>query len=267
VRDQPWARELPRIYRSFALADLRPSLRANAIDGTVVVETVDSRQETVELLELAAAEPEVLGVVGWVDLRAEDVAEDLARLRAGSGGGALVGIRHQVQGEQDPDWLARPDVRRGLDAVGAAGLVYDFVVTAPQLAAVIAAVRRHPEVTFVLDHGGKPPIASGALEPWRSRIAELAELPNVAVKLSGLHTEAAPDARSVERLAPWAAVMLDAFGPERVLFGSDWPVSTLAGGYGEIVADTAALVASLSPGERAAVFGGNAVHWYHLEIA
>lgn len=267
VRDQPWARALPSIYRSFSLADLRPSLRAAGIAGTVVVETVDSARETVELLELAASTPEVLGVVGWVDLGAEGVADELAGLRAGAGGEALVGVRHQVQSEPDPDWLYRADVGRGLEALGAAGIAYDFVVTSGQLPAVVATVRRHPGVTFVLDHGGKPPVAAGTLDPWRSHIAALAELPNVAVKLSGLHTEADPARWSVAGIAPFADVLLDAFGPERVLFGSDWPVSTLAAGYDEVVASTTTLLAGLSPDEQAAVFGGNARHWYHLEIA
>lgn len=266
VRDQPWTRALPTLRRSFSMADLRPALEAAGIRATVVVETVDSAEETAELLSLADTDPHVAGVVGWVDLTAPDVAAEIERLRGGVGGGHLVGVRHQVQSEPDTGWLLRDDVGRGLRALGSAGLTYDFVVTADQLPLVIKAVRRNPDVRFVLDHAGKPRIAAGEIDGWRRDVAELAAHQNVAVKLSGLVTEADPTCWTIAQLRPYADALLDTFGANRVLFGSDWPVCLLAAAYGDVVSVADQLVASLTPVERAGVFGGNALRWYRLEV-
>jgi L-fuconolactonase len=264
VRDQPWTAPLPALRRSFGLAELRPHLAAHDIAATVVVQTVTDAGETPELLALAAGDELVAGVVGWVDLRACDVTDRLAELTAGAGGDKLVGIRHQVQEELDPWWLSRADVRQGLAAVAAAGLAYDLIVTASQLPATIDAVRALPQLRFVLDHGGKPRIAAGEIEPWRSQVAELAQLPNVAVKLSGLITEADHREWTVDDLRPYADSLVDAFGPDRVMFGSDWPVCLLAASYDDVLAATEELIAGLTPDERAAVFGEVAVRTYRL---
>jgi L-fuconolactonase len=157
-------------------------------------------------------------------------------------------------------------VRRGLAAVGAAGLAYDLLLRPHQLPAAIETVRALPEVRFVLDHAAKPDIAGRRLEPWRTDLAGLAGAPNVAVKLSGLITEADHERWTVTDLRPYADGVLEAFGPERVLFGTDWPVCLLAGSYGAVVEAAADLTSALSDGERAAVFGGNAVEWYRLVV-
>jgi len=264
VRDQPWTVLLPSLRRTFDLAELRPQLEAAGVGRTVLVQTVHVAEETPEMLRLAAISPVVAGVVGWTDLTVDDVDERLAALRAAPGGEWLVGVRHGVQGEADPRWLQRPDVTRGLRAVGSVGLVYDLLVTTTQLPAVIETVRALPGVRFVLDHGGKPPIARGGLDPWRQHIDAIAAAENVAVKLSGLFTEAAPD-WSVDDIRPFADHLLDRFGAERTMFGSDWPVSTLRATYGEVVAATRVLTGALSPGEQAAVFGGTATRWYDLD--
>ena len=193
VRDQPWTAELPVLRRSFGPDDLLPALREHRVDGTILVQTVTVAEETSEFLALALDHAEVLGVVGWVDLTRPDVADELARLRALPGGERLVGIRHQVQGEPDSRWLMRDDVRRGLTAVGEAGLVYELLVTHDQLPAAVEAVASMPDLRWVLDHAGKPPIAAGALDPWRSHISALAAHPGVACKLTGLVTEAGQD--------------------------------------------------------------------------
>lgn len=265
VRDQPWTEELPALRRSFSYDALTPALRAHDIDCTVVVQTVCVPEETPELLTLAAATPGIAGVVGWTDLEAADVSDRLAALRAAPGGERLAGIRHQVQEESDPRWLVRPAVRRGLAAVAGAGLVYDLVVRSEQLPMVLDAVRALPDVTFVLDHGGKPPIAGGVLEPWRSQLRLLADCPNVAVKLSGLATEAQPPTLDVRTLRPYAETLLEAFGPTRTMFGSDWPVCLLAGSYDETIAAAVTFTDHLSPHERTAVFGGTAERTYRLE--
>jgi L-fuconolactonase len=267
VRDQPWitGAALAPLRRSFRLDDLRPAAEAAGVTATVLVQTITVAEETPEFLALADGDPLVAGVVGWTDLTAPDVADTLARLRELPGGERLVGIRHQVQEEPDPDWLLRPDVRRGLLAVAGAGLVYDLVVKPHQLPAAIGAAAGLAELTFVLDHLGKPPIASGGLEPWAERVRHLADLPNTVAKISGLLTEAGPGA-GADDLRPCVEVAVEAFGPHRLMFGSDWPVSTLAADYRQTVETTEELLrlARLSTGEQAAVLSGTATRVYGL---
>jgi L-fuconolactonase len=263
VRDQPWTRDLPPLRRSFGLDDLRPSLARHGIDGTVLVQTITVPDETPELLETARTSPEVLGVVGWVDLTGADVRDALHRLRAAPGGDRLVGIRHQVQEEPDPAWLLRPDVVAGLREVERAGLVFDLLVTRHQLEAAVEVTGALPGLSFVLDHAGKPDIANAELDPWRDAIRRLAARPNVACKLSGLVTEAAPD-WTVDDLRPFADHVLASFGPGRVMAGSDWPVCLLAGSYDDVAAAAEDLIAGLDDDARAAVLGGTAAHWYRL---
>lgn len=169
-----------------------------------------------------------------------------------------------MQDEPDPRWLLRPEVRRGLGAVAAAGLAYDLVVRPLHLPAATATAAALPGLTFVLDHLGKPPVATGQLAPWAGRLRRLAALPNTVAKLSGLVTEASPGRRTAADLRPYADTALEAFGPQRLLFGSDWPVCTLAAGYGEVLDTARELTERLSPDERAAVLAGNAVRVYRL---
>jgi len=264
VRDQPWTAGLPPLRRTFRMADLRPWLLRHRIGATIVVQTVTVAAETPELLALAAAEPTIAGVVGWVDLTASGVPQRLAALRELPGGSALVGIRHQVQSEPDPRWLCRPDVRRGLAAVGAAGLVYDLLVVADQLPAVIETVQALPDVRFVLDHAGNPPAGAGSDQMWRSRLGELSKRPNVAVKLSGLLTRAYPGTVTPGQLRSWTDLLLSSFGPDRVMFGSDWPVCTLSASYDEVVQAAERATEALDDSERAEVFGGTARRAYGL---
>ncbi|GAB2852995.1 amidohydrolase family protein [Streptomyces deserti] len=266
VRDQDWIRgpELRPLRRTFTLTDLEPEARAAGVDRTVLVQTITVPEETPEFLALADAHELVAGVVGWTDLTRPDVADELARLRELPGGRYLKGIRHQVQGEKDPEWLLRPDVRRGLSAVADAGLVYDLVVLPHQLPACAEAAASLPGLTFVLDHAGKPPISSGELEPWASDLRALAALPNTVCKLSGLVTEADPASWTVDDLRPYADVVLDAFGPARLMFGSDWPVCTLAATYGDVLVTAEELTGSLSDSERTQVRAATATRVYDL---
>lgn len=215
--EYPWMTgDVAPLRRRYGPEDLEPLLREHGVAGTVVVQARHSLDETHELLALARATPFVLGVVGWIDLTA-DVSAQLTGLD-----GPLVGIRHQVHDEADPAWLLRTDVAQGLEAVGEAGLVYDLLVRARELPAAIAAVGRHPQTAFVLDHVAKRPADDRA---WAEGVAALAALPNVVCKLSGLFTESEP-ADTVARALEW-------FGPERCMFGSDWPVCLLAATYAE----------------------------------
>ena len=266
IRDQEWIDpdRMARIRRDFGPADLAAAVAGTGVRSTVLVQAVAVPAETLELQALATGSDLVAGVVGWVDLTASDTADRLAEFASAPGGDRLVGIRHLVQGEPDPRWLCRPDVRRGLAAVAAAGLCYDLLVLPHQLPAVVETARALPQLRFVLDHLAKPPVATGELDPWAPRLRELAAAPNVAAKLSGLVTEASHD-WTVTQLRPYAEVALDAFGPDRLMFGSDWPVCLLAAtGYRQVLAAAEELTAGLAAAERAAVFGGTARRIYQL---
>lgn len=261
-RPQPWltGAALEPIARTFEPAELEPLLAEHGIDATVVVQSSSSLDETRELLDTAAASGgRIAGVVGWADLTDPALADVLASLT-----GPLVGIRHQVQDEADPWWLARAEVRRGLAAVAAAGLAYDLLITTRGLPAAVETAKALPQLRFVLDHAAKPPIAAGGWEPWAAQIRELAALPNVTCKVSGLVTEASWSGWKPADLLPYTRHVLDAFGPDRVLFGSDWPVCTLAAPYGAVVALAEEAAAGLTATESAAFFGGNAARVYGL---
>ncbi|NUR26884.1 MAG: amidohydrolase family protein [Catenulispora sp.] len=264
VRDQPWTADLPALRRSFHLADLEPAAAAAGVSGTVLVQTIHAAGETPEMLALADSSDLIAGVVGWTDVAAPDFPERLAALRDGVGGRWLVGIRHQVQEMPDGSWLTEPQTLKGLRHLAAAGLVFDLIVRADQIPACTAVAREVPELSFVLDHLGKPKIAAGELEPWASDIRALAALPNVTCKLSGMVTEADLEHWTVADLQPYADVVLDAFGPDRLMFGSDWPVSTLAADYARVVASAQALTRQLTSAERERIFAGTATGVYHL---
>ncbi|GAA0274721.1 amidohydrolase family protein [Cryptosporangium japonicum] len=253
-RPQEWLEPLGEIHRSFGVDDLPPGF-----DRTVLVQVLPDLDETREFLSLAAASDRIAGVVGWVDLTAPDVGDVLDALPAG-----LVGVRHLVQAEPDPRWLLRPDVQRGVRAVGARGLVYDLLTLPPQLPAAIELVNTLPDVRFVLDHLSKPPLATGALAAWEADLRELATAPNVVAKLSGLVTEADWASWTLADLRPAVEVAVEAFGPSRLMFGSDWPVCLLAAPYADVVRATEELVADLTPAEREAIFTTTAATTYRL---
>jgi L-fucono-1,5-lactonase len=263
--DYPWLTdELAAIRRAFGPADLAPELEAAGIEATLLVQTRSSLEETVAFLATAATTQFVRGVVGWVDLTDPAVTDVIARLREARGGGGLVGIRHQAHDEPDPDWLVRDDVIRGIEAVGGAGLVYDLLVRTRELPAALALARRLPDFRFVIDHLAKPPIASGELAPWAARMAPFRELEHVWCKVSGMVTEADWSSWTPRDLQPYVDRVLDVFGPDRLLFGSDWPVCLLAANYGDVVAATNETLGGLSESERAKVFGGTAAAAYRL---
>jgi len=259
AREYPWLAgdAMAPIRHRYGLAELRAAVEPLGVDGTILVQTLPSVAETRSFLALS--DPLIRGVVGWVDLTSPSIADDLATLP-----GPLVGIRHQAQDEPDAEWLARPDVLRGLHAVAAAGLTFDLLVLPHQLRSAITAVRAVPGGRFVLDHAAKPPIVSGRLDPWAGLISELAGLPNVACKLSGLVTEANWGQWKPADIRPYAEHVLDRFGPDRVLFGSDWPVCELAGDYPAVFALAEQFCEELTAAEHAAVLGESARSWYRL---
>lgn len=269
ARDYPWLTGLDRINQTFAVDDLKPLLEANRIHGTVLVQTMSELDETREFLELAASTPWIVGVVGWAPLGDAGVFAMIDDLKNGPGGEFLAGIRHHVHDENDPDWLLQEDVQRGLEAVAEAGLVFDLLVRPRDLPAAIGVTRDFPHLKFVVDHIGKPSIASGELEPWSELMHEFAGLENVACKLSGMVTEADPESWSAEELLPYVRSVVDIFGPDRLMFGSDWPVCLLAASYDDVMDAARATLSELNvltPDAEHAIFGGTAIRWYGLDM-
>lgn len=266
ARDQPWIDPLTMtaIRRNFDVADLLAALAGTGVDRTVLVQALNDDAETAELLDQAAAAQVVAGVVGWIDLVVPDADRRLARLRGLPGGHLLVGIRHQAQAERDPArWLAHPGLDGGLDALAALGLPFDLMIRPAQFDVARQLSRRHPGVTFVLDHLGKPPVGAGPIEPWAEGIRALARSSNVVCKLSGLVTLGGSGCR-VDHLRPYALTVLEAFGPARVMYGSDWPVCVLAADYVEVVGLVEELLADLAEDERSMIWQGTARRVYGL---
>jgi L-fucono-1,5-lactonase len=267
-RHYPWmGDELVAIRRRFGPEDLRPRLESSGVDRTVLVQTVSSLDETREFLSNAEATDFVAGVVGWVDLMDPEIGAKLAQLRQGPGGSFLVGIRHQVHDEPDPSWLLRPAVQRGIRAVGDAGLVYDLLVRTRELPAALDTVRWQPAVRFVIDHLGKPQIAAGPRDAaWESAMAPFADCANVSIKLSGMVTEAPWSDWTPDDLRPYVQRAVEWFGPDRCLFGSDWPVCLLAATYDRVIAALKECVDDMRGADQDAVFGGNAIRVYRLAV-
>jgi L-fuconolactonase len=262
----PWMTDaLAPIRRRFGPEDLEPLLAPNGVDRTILVQTRSSLDETREFLATAAQHDFIAGVVGWVDLTA-DVPKQIVSLQAGPGGKKLVGIRHQVHDEADPEWLGTKDVRRGIAAVGKAGLTYDILVRARELPAALALVKALSDMRFVIDHIAKPPIASGATSEWASGLKPLAAFPNVSVKLSGMVTEADWKRWTVRDITPYVQRVLEWFGPDRCVFGSDWPVCLVAASYARVIDVCGQAIGDLPAAERERIFGGNAVELYRLPV-
>jgi L-fuconolactonase len=250
--------KLAPIYRDFTMADLEPLLDRHQIEGTILVQAAPTEAETTFLLEQAMTASRVCGVIGWIDFDAPDAARRVTEI---SENDLLVGLRPMIQDIADDDWILRPALEPVFTRMTEVGLVFDALALPRHLERVAQIAERHPTLTIILDHLGKPGIASGDLDPWRDLIKTLASYPNVHCKLSGMATEAEPD-WTIDDLRPFADHVLDRFGPARVLWGSDWPVVDLAGGYDRWWAASEALLKDLSTSERQAVLGGNATILY-----
>lgn len=251
------------IYRDFSLDDLHPLLAGASVDATVLVQAAPSVAETEFLLRVAGASGGLVrGVVGWVDLAAPDAPATLERLAQDP---LLKAIRPMLQDIADPEWILRSDVDRGIAVAERLGLRFDALVKPSQLTAVLRMIERHPGLPVVIDHGGKPSIVDRDWEPWASRMAALAQHRHVACKLSGLATEAGPG-WTVGTLARYVDHLLACFGSQRLLWGSDWPVVDLAGGYARWVRATDQLLARISQADRNAILGESARRFYGLEV-
>jgi L-fuconolactonase len=257
--DWPTPAEGP-IFRTFGPEDLAPELRDAGIDRTILVQATDSLADTDSMLEVARAHRFVAGVVGWVPLRDRGRAE----VELGARTGALCGVRHLIHREPDPEWLLRADVQPGLALLASRGLAFDVVAVFPdhlRLVPLVAA--RHPHLVLVIDHLAKPPYRGDGWDAWVRDLRAAADAPRVFAKISGLDT-AAGAGWSVDELRPAVDVAVEAFGPGRLLFGSDWPVSRLVSGYGDVVRATERLIATLTPAEQALIMGGTAAEVYRL---
>jgi len=253
--------DLAPIYRDFTLDNLRPELIEAKVGATVLVQAAPTIAETEYLLQVArASEGIVRGVVGWVDLAAAQAVPTLTRLARDP---LLKSIRPMLHDLSDPEWILRPDVERGLSALPRLGLRFDALVKPAQLPALLRMLERHPDLQLVIDHGAKPPIAAAGWQPWADLIAAVAGHARVHCKLSGLVTEAA-EGWTIDALRPYVDHLLACFGAQRLLWGSDWPVVELRGGYSRWIAATVALLGGLGEDDRAAIMGGNARRFYGL---
>lgn len=252
------------LYRDFTPDDLSPELVECAVHATVLVQAAPTEDESRFLLELGRRHPSVAGVVGWTDFEASDVAERISRL-VRDGRGILKGLRPMVQDISDPDWLDRGSLDGAFEAMIANDLVFDALVTPRHLGALERRLRRHPRLRAVIDHAGKPDIANAEFEPWAGLLEQLAHSTKVHCKLSGLLTQARQGAGLAE-LDAFAARIFSCFGADRVMWGSDWPVVTLRATYQEWMATSLSFVRRYASGGEDAVFGANAIRFYHLDV-
>ena len=253
--------DLEVLYRDFEPADLLPLMEGAGVERTVVVQAAPSVAETRFLLGLANATEWIAAVVGWIDMASGNAAESLEALAAHR---ALRGIRPMIQDIPDPDWMLDDRLTPAFQAVEGCGLAFDALVKPVHLPRLLELLDRHPALTVVVDHGAKPDIASGGFESWARDIGRIARETAACCKLSGLVTEAASDWDDAA-LRPYVDQLLDCFGPERLLWGSDWPVVELAGGYRAWREASLRLLAGLAADERAAILGGNAARIYRLD--
>lgn len=260
--DYPWiGAEMTPLRRDYLPEELAALAAAAGVDATVAVEARQSLEETDWLLALARSSPLIAGVVGWVDLCSPDIEQTLERY---AGEPLLKGVRHVLHDEPDDDFVLRDDFLRGIGKLARFGLTYDILIFPRHLPQTLELVRRYPDQPFVIDHLAKPAIRDGEIRLWRSGLEAVAAFPNVSCKLSGMVTEARPGHWSTQDFRPYIDTVLELFGPERTMVGSDWPVCTLRADYPSVLAIVRDATAELSAADRSAIFGGTAADFYRL---
>jgi L-fuconolactonase len=266
VRDQEWITgdAMHPIRRNFAVSDLHVASAASGIEKTILVQTVTDYAETPELLLIAQSEQLVGAVVGWLKIDAPDAIEHLHKYLDLPGADYLKGIRDIAQDHPDPNYLAKPETISNVQKLGKLGITYDLLTKIPELPAAIELVRACPDVQFVMDHISKPRIAKQEFEPWKTLMTELATFPNVLCKVSGLVTEANWNEWQVKDFKPYVDHVIDIFTPQRLMFGSDWPVAILGGTYAEVVELAEALTAGFSPSESESFWHKTAAFAYRI---
>lgn len=259
---QPWMTDgMELLRRNFLVDDLRAVTADAGITGTIVVETERSIEETLWLSETAANDDLIRGIVGWAPLTHPEIALKLERMAHLP---KLRGIRHPIHDEPDDQFVLREDFNRGIAALKQFNLRYDILIFEKHLAQTIQFVDRHPDQVFIVDHAAKPRIRDRALSPWKDRVSELGRRQNVYCKLSGMVTEADWNTWTDDVLSPYIEVVLEAFGPRRVMFGSDWPVVTLASSYKRWWGTVRNAIARLSPSEQKRILSATAIEAYGL---
>ena len=257
--EYPWITQGSAIHGSFKPADLEPLLRSAQIGGCIAVQSRQNLKENVYLCSLAEANPLIQAVVGWIDLRSDNVEQQATAFKRLP---KSVGVRHVVQDEADSEFMTREPFRRGIAALEKHGLVYDILIYAHQLPDAIRLVRDFPEQAFVLDHIAKPRIATGEIQEWASHMREIAKYPNLSVKLSGMVTEADHLHWTTHVLEPYWNIVADAFGPNRILYGSDWPVIRLASDYARWVETVSRWLEVYPTSDQEKIWGENAQRVY-----
>jgi len=255
----PWIPPGSPLHRGWLPDDLAALQRPLGFDGSIAVQARQVIEESDWLLSLADRHETVKGVVGWVDLRSDRVEADLERLAKHP---KFVGVRHVVQEEPDDNFMLGREFQRGISKLAAFGLTYDILIYPKQLAAALRLAENFPAQPFVLDHIAKPPIKTGASEPWAAQLRRLAQLPNVHCKVSGLLTEADHQAWQPEQFRPYLDTVFAAFGPARLMYGSDWPVCLFAGSYEQAYRLVDDYAQGLTDEQRVGLFGGNAAAFY-----
>ncbi|WP_235827934.1 amidohydrolase family protein [Brevibacillus migulae] len=255
--------DLGVLYRDYLPGDLAPHLQERQIQQTILVQAAPTREETDFLLRLYEETPFIAGVVGWLDMESLSFPEEFARYREHPG---FVGLRPMLQDLEDDRWILRPQVMKHVELLVQADFPLDLLVFPRHLPYIKELLQSFPSLRGVIDHAAKPPIAKGLLEPWKELLADIAAHERILCKLSGLVTEADHQHWTVADLAPYVQHVIEVFGADRTLYGSDWPVCLLAGSYGEVFeALQQALPAALTEAEREAIFGGNAIRFYKLK--
>ena len=262
VKDAWITDDMKVIQRNFLPNDISKTLKDNRIDGVVAVQADQSIRETEFLVELATAYKMIKGIVGWVDLRAEDIESQLLKF---SDFPAIKGFRHIVEAEAEGDFLIQPEFQRGIKALTKYKYSYDLLVRPVHYASTLKCVADNPEQQFMLDHMAKPAVAAGEFAEWAAFITALSAFPNVYCKISGLVTEADWKAWSIADFELYIRHAVDSFGKRRICFGSDWPVSTLAATYEQLLEISEAYLEGFTDIEKADFFGGNAVRFYNLK--
>lgn len=263
--DYGWMGEdMSVIKRDFLPADLLPELKSIDFDGSVAVQARQSLEETNWLLQLADEHPHIKGVVGWLDLQSEQAEEQIAAFAKHP---KAVGVRHVIHDEEDIDFMLRPAFIRGVQLLEKYDMAYDILIFPKHLTNTIEFVKQFSEKqTFVVDHIAKPLIKDGIVSPWKEDIAALAKFPNVYCKVSGMVTEADWNTWTPENIRPYLDVVMEAFGPERILIGSDWPVCLVAGKYSEVMQVVIDYISTFTEKEQALMLGENAAKAYKIPL-
>ncbi len=268
IQPQPWidGDTMNSINKNFSLDDLKSEISGSEIEKTILCQTSRNQAETKYFLHIAASDSTISGVIGWLDLDSKKASEQIEEYSQVTGYEFLVGFREMAQDISDPNFLARPTVINNVQMLGKLGFTYDLLIKEPQMDAAIQLVKSASETQFVIDHLAKPQIAEKKIDAWKKNIETLASFPNTVCKVSGMVTESHWNSWRIEDFEPYFEVVLRAFGPSRLMFGSDWPVALLSATYSQVVNLAENLTHSFSEGENDSFWRRTAVQTYSIDL-